>query len=142
MVLLTTAAVAETREERLAVAKEYTENTIADMNISHVIRTMWEPVMPAIGVTPTKEQAEQIQILYMDTFEQPMIDILYGQTEIMADLFTLKELEALRNFYATPLGASITQKLPKVMEQINPIIISMVQEAMPTVMPKMMEILQ
>lgn len=140
--LLSTASYADTREERLAVAQDYTENTIADMDMDNVIRTMWEPILPMMGITATNEQKAEIQALYMEVVEPRMIDILNGQAAIMADLFTLEELEALRDFYATPRGRSIMQKLPEVMKKVNPEIIAMVQETMPNVLPKVKEILE
>ena len=47
----------------------------------------------------------------------------------LAETFTAAELEKLIEFYATPEGKSIKQKMPKYQEKLQPILQSMVQDA-------------
>lgn len=49
-----------------------------------------------------------------------MIDFMKQQPDVMADIYTLEELEALRDFYATPVGRAVMMKLPRIMEAIQP----------------------
>lgn len=46
---LAPAALAETREDRLAVATEYNEAALADMDIEAVITTMWKPLVTQLA---------------------------------------------------------------------------------------------
>jgi hypothetical protein len=46
-----------------------------------------------------------------------------------AEIFTLKELRAMRDFYASEEGASINQKMPDFESRIQPVIEAMVQDA-------------
>lgn len=142
---LTSPTFAETREDRLAIANEYVANSMQDMDMEAMIRTMWEPLVDQItasGQEVSDEQRSQIGTLYMDTFSEPMRTLLEGQGEVMADLFTMAELEKLRDFYATPEGRAIMQKMPEVMQAIQPEIMTLVQSTLPTLMPKLMEIVQ
>ncbi|WP_185968550.1 DUF2059 domain-containing protein [Paracoccus sp. M683] len=142
MTLFTTGiAAAETREERLAVATEYNDAALADTDMDAMIRTMWEPLVAQFAPTATDDQKTQIHALYVETFEPRMTDLMKKQPEVMADIFTLDELQDLKDFYATPSGRAVMQKLPQVMQAIQPEIMVMVQETLPTIVPKVQEIL-
>lgn len=138
---LAPAALAETREDRLAVATEYNEAALADMDMEAVITTMWKPLVTQLAPDATDEQKEQIHALYMKTFEQRMIDFMKQQPDVMADIYTLEELEALRDFYATPVGRAVMMKLPRIMEAIQPQMAVIIQETLPTVIPQVQLIL-
>lgn len=58
----------------------------------------------------------------------------------MADMLTLDEIRALRDFYATDLGRAVMMKMPDIMAKQQPAIMAMVQVTMPVVMPKLQEI--
>ncbi len=138
-------AFAETREERLAIASEYVDSTLQDIDMEALIRTMWQPLVDQMTEQEKEvsdEQRAEIQALYMKTFEHRLKTIMKDQSIIMADLFTMAELEALRDFYATPEGRAIMQKLPKVMQQLQPEILEMVEQTLPDLMPKLTTILK
>ncbi len=142
---LTAPAFADTREERLAIANEYVANTFRDMDMEALIRTMWMPLVDQVtaqGQVVSDEQRTKIHALYMETFSDPMKSLMEGQGAVMADLFSLAELEKLRDFYATPEGRAIMQKMPEVMKAIQPEILLMIQQTLPDLMPKLTEIIQ
>lgn len=138
----TPAALAETREERLAVATEYNDAALADMDMDAMITTMWEPLVTQVAPQATDEQKDQIHALYVETFQPRMTEMMKQQPDIMADIYSLEELEALRDFYATPVGKSVIMKLPQVMQAIQPQLMAMVQETIPTIIPQVQQILE
>lgn len=137
-------ALAETREDRLAVAKDYYAQAAEDMDMERMIAQMYEPILPSIeqniGTPITADQKAQIHTIYMDTFSAPMADLMAKQVEVMADQFTLDELTALNVFYKTPEGRAVMKKMPDVLAALQPEIISMVQTKMQDVMVQLEDI--
>lgn len=130
-------------EARLAVAKEYVEISVQNLDLNGLIQTMWQPVVNQIklqGKQLSDEQIGKIDTLYQDTMTEPLKDIMRDQDVILVDLFTLEELVALRDFYASPAGASVMQKLPKVMAAQQPQIMMMVQTKVPYLMSEVKKI--
>jgi hypothetical protein len=58
----------------------------------------------------------------------------------MADILTLPEIEALRDFYASANGRAVMMKLPDILAAQQPQIMAMVQDTMPVIMPKLQAI--
>lgn len=138
------AAMADTREERVAMAEEYVTLALQGFDMAALIDTMWAPVIQqveAAGQTVTPEQQTEIQTLYMQTFEGPMTTLMREQAPIMADLMTLAEITALRDFYATPEGRSVMAKLPQLAQAQQPGVMKLVNDQLPTLMPKVLEII-
>ncbi len=137
-------ALAETREERIAVADEYVTMALADFNLAAVIDTMWAPIVQqaeAAGQPVTPQQREQIKALYADTFTAPMRALMQDQSAIMADVMTLAEITALRDFYATPEGRSVMAKLPQLTAAQQPGLMKLVNDKMKGLMPGVIAIL-
>lgn len=135
---------AETREERLAVATDYIEATLADMDMAAIIATMWGPVVQQVeasGATVTQAQRDALQALYMREFEEPMFGIMRAQPDVLADIMTLDELTALRDFYATDEGRSAMMKLPQLMAAQQPLVMSLVTDNLPNILPELQSIL-
>lgn len=144
LLCLPVAAFAETREERVAVAQEYVTLALQGFDMAALIATMWAPVIQqveAAGQTVTPEQQAEIQTLYMQTFEGPMTALMREQAPIMADIMTLAEITALRDFYATPEGRSVMAKLPKLTQAQQPGVAKLVNDQLPALMPKVLEII-
>lgn len=134
----------DTREARLAAALAYTQMAIADMDIAAVVRTMYAPVLDQVrasGRTLSQAQIDEIDALYQSTMAEPLLDILRGQDEIMADLFTLEEIQALAGFYASPVGRRVMTRLPQLIEAQQPLILAMVQERVPPLIPQLQAII-
>lgn len=135
----------DTRDARLEVAREYSARAMEDMDMGAMIQTMYQPIVDqarAAGQTVSEDQIERLDALYQEVFAPEMQRIMEGQPEIMADLFTLPELEALSEFYASDVGRSVMTKMPQVMQSVQPEIMTMVERTMPTVIPQVMQILQ
>lgn len=137
-------ALAETREERVAVAKEYVELALAGFDMNAVIETMYQPILSQVaagGQTLTDDQVQQIRQLYVDAFTEPMFSLMREQSEIMADMMTLAEITALRDFYATPEGKSVMAKLPQLTAAQQPGVMKLVNDNMEGLMPKVLAII-
>jgi hypothetical protein len=137
-------ALAETREERVAAAEEYVELALQGFDMSAIIETMYQPVLQQVaagGQTLSDAQVAQIRTLYLDTFTDPMTTLMRDQAQIMADLMTLGEITALRDFYATPEGRSVMAKLPQLTAAQQPGVMQLINENMGTLMPQVLAII-
>jgi hypothetical protein len=133
-------------DARLAVAQDYVAATMQDMDMPRLIEQMWRGAVPQFeriaGAPLSDQQKADLQALYMEIFEEPMRSIMRNQDKLMADLLTLDEITALRDFYATPEGRSVMSKLPDIMARQQPQILELVQGTLPQAMPRIMAILQ
>jgi hypothetical protein len=137
-------ALAETRDERVAVARDYVELALQGFDMGAVIDTMYQPILQQVtagGQTLTDDQVDRIRKLYADTFTQPMTDLMRDQAEIMADMMTLAEITALRDFYATPEGRSVMAKLPQLTAAQQPGVGKLIEEKMAPLMPQVLAII-
>ena len=138
-------AAQDTREARLEVAQKYVEASIADMDMDEVVRSMYRPLLDqlrASGMQIDAAKEAQVEALYLENMTEPMTMIMRAQDQVMADLFSLAEIEALYAFYQTPEGTAVMQKFPKLMEAQMPMIMETVQGKMAVMMPRLQEILQ
>ena len=137
-------ALAETREDRVAAAEEYVELALQGFDMSAIIETMYQPVLQQVaagGQTLSDAQVAQIRALYLDTFTDPMTTLMRDQAQIMADLMTLGEITALRDFYATPEGRSVMAKLPQLTAAQQPGVMQLINDNMGTLMPQVLAII-
>ena len=137
-------AFAETREERVAAAEEYVELALQGFDMTAVIETMYQPVLQQVaagGQTLTDDQVAQIRTLYLNTFTDPMTTLMRDQSQIMADLMTLAEITALRDFYATPEGRSVMAKLPQLTAAQQPGVMQLINDNMGALMPQVLAII-
>lgn len=134
---------AETRADRLTVAQNYIAETLKDMDMDRVIEQMWKPLIPQIeasGTKLTEDQLTRINTLYQGLFTDPMTTMMESQAELMADMMTLEEISALRDFYTTDVGRSVMSKLPDVIGAQQPMILEMVQSKQAEMMGGLQEI--
>jgi hypothetical protein len=142
--LLPIPALAETREERVAAAEDYVELALAGFDMAAVIETMYQPVLQQVasgGQVLSDAQLQAIRQLYLDTFTDPMLALMRDQSEIMADIMTLAEITALRDFYATPEGKSVMAKLPQLTAAQQPGVLALVNDNMAGLMPQVLAII-
>jgi hypothetical protein len=142
--MLALPALAETREERVAVAEEYVELALAGFDMAAVIETMYQPILQQVaagGQVLDDGQLQAIRQLYLDTFTEPMLTLMRDQSEIMADIMTLAEITALRDFYATPEGKSVMAKLPQLTAAQQPGVMALVNDNMTDLMPQVLAII-
>ena len=137
-------ALAETREDRVAAAAEYVELALDGFDMAAVIETMYQPILQQVaqgGQTLTEAQVGEIRQLYLDTFTDPMTALMRDQAQIMADIMTLGEITALRDFYATPEGRSVMAKLPQLTAAQQPGVMQLINDNMGTLMPQVLAII-
>lgn len=142
--LLPLPALAETREDRVAAAQEYVELALAGFDMAAVIETMYQPLLQQVaagGQTLSDDQVMQIRQLYLDTFTDPMLSLMREQSQIMADIMTLGEITALRDFYATPEGKSVMAKLPQLTAAQQPGVMQLVNDKMAGLMPQVLAVI-
>lgn len=137
-------ALAETRDERVAAAAEYVDLALDGFDMTAMIETMYQPILQQVaagGQDLTDAQVAQIRQLYLDTFTDPLTTLLRDQAGIMADMMTLAEITALRDFYATPEGRSVMAKLPQLTAAQQPGIIALINANMAALMPQVLGII-
>ncbi len=134
---------AETREERLVAAAEYVDLALADFDMGVVIASLYQPILDQVvagGATLTDGQLDQIRKLYLDAFAEPLPALMRDQAGIMADMMTLAEITALRDFYATPEGKSVMAKLPQLTAAQQPALNAFIGQTMQALMPQVLAI--
>lgn len=138
--VLTFPAHADTdREARLAVAHDYVVATMKTMDMQAFIRQLWQPMVEQMAATRqplSPEQIAQIEALFSSELTEPMTEVMLKQDAIMADLMTLEELTALRDFFLSEHGRSAMEKMPQLTRIQQPMISALLQEKMPVMMPK------
>ncbi len=137
-------AAADDRAERLELARAYVEASVADMDIEEWVRGMYRPLLQQIraqGQTVTPEQEAEIEALYLDRMREPFTRIMLSQDEIMADMLTLEEIKAIKDFYETDEGRKVMQKMPQIIESQMPAMMAMVEGEMEVIVPELMRIL-
>ena len=136
-------ALAENREERVAAASEYVDLALQGFDMPAMIETMYQPILSQVaagGATLTDEQVGKIRQLYLDTFTEPLTKLMHDQAGIMADMMTLAEITALRDFYATPEGRSVMAKLPQLTAAQQPGLMALINDKMTGLMPQVLAI--
>ncbi len=132
------------REARLTVAQAYVGAMLEDVDIDEMVRAMYRPVLDQVragGQDVSDAQEAEIEALYLAEMSGPMRDLIRSQDEIMADLMTLSELEALYDFYQTSAGRNVLLKLPRIVEAQMPATMQIIEDRMEVILPQMMEIL-
>ena len=138
------AAAQDTREARLALARDYVAQSMQDIDIAAVVRTMYGPILDQVaasGRSLRQDQIDQIDALYQSTMQEPLRQIMLQQDQAMADLFTLEEIQALLTFYTSPVGRAVMTKLPQLIEVQQPAIMALVQGTVPAMIPRLQAII-
>ncbi|MFB9151123.1 DUF2059 domain-containing protein [Roseovarius ramblicola] len=131
------------REARLSVARDYVEASMADMDIQDFIRQLWQPMVQQMAANRQElspAQIADIEVLFSDELTAPLTEVMHRQDEILADLLTLEELTALRDFYTSEHGGAVMRKMPQLARAQQPMISRVLQDAMPRMMPRIEEI--
>ncbi len=127
------------REARLAVARDYVQGTMKTMDMQEFIRQLWQPMVQQMAATRqplSPDQIAQIEALFSSELTEPITAVMLKQDVIMADLMTLEELTALRDFFLSEHGRSAMEKMPQLSRIQQPMISAVLQEKMPIMMPK------
>lgn len=137
-------AAQDTYAARLAAANSYVTQSIVDLDLEALVRAMYAPVLDQVranGVRLSQAQINEIDALYMQIMLEPLRQIMLQQDRVMADLFTLEEINALLAFYTSPVGRSVMTKMPQLMQAQQPAVMAMVQSSMATLLPRLQAIL-
>jgi hypothetical protein len=135
----------ETYDARLTIAKEYVEASMADVDMYSFIQQLWIPVIQQMknsGIQLSTDQISQIETLYLDTLTEPMLNVMRQQEVLMAELMTIEELTALRDFYNSEHGRAVMQKMPELSQLQQPMIAEMMRAVTPQMLPKIQAIIQ
>lgn len=135
----------EDRAARLAVAQDYVDATLADLDLDPLIRQIWQPMVAqrAANDQPlTASQIARIETLFDDRLRAPLTGVMRDQAEAMADLMTLAELTALRDFHRTEHGGAALRKMPQISQIQQPKITAMLRREMPGMVPEIQAIVQ
>ncbi len=127
----------------MAVAAEYVDLALEGFDMPAMIETMYQPILQQVeagGATLTEAQVAQIRQLYLDTFTEPLTTLMRDQAGIMADMMTLAEITALRDFYATPEGRSVMAKLPALTAAQQPGMMALINDKMTGLMPQVLAV--
>ena len=136
-------ALAETREERVTAAQIYIDMALADFDMEAMIGMLYQPILDQVtagGAVLTEDQLAKIKALYMGAFAEPLPALMRDQAGIMADMFTLAEINALNDFYATPEGKSVMAKLPQLTAAQQPALNQFIGTTMQDLMPQVLAI--
>ena len=136
-------AFAETRDERVAAAQQYVDLALNGFDMPSMIETMYQPILQQVAASGTSlsdEQVAKVRQLYLETFTEPLTSLMHDQSQIMADMFTLAEITALRDFYATPEGKSVMAKLPQLTAAQQPGMMALINDKMTGLMPQVLAI--
>jgi len=131
------------REARLDVARDYVEASMADVDMQEFIRQLWQPMVQQMAANRQQlspAQIADIERLFSEELTGPLTEVMHRQDEILADLLTLEELTALRDFYASEHGGAVMRKMPQLAQVQQPMISAVLQKAMPEMMPRIEEI--
>lgn len=138
------AAADDARDTRVAAAQRYIAVSMEGMDIAAMVRSMYQPIIDQLtqgGQHLSEAQVAELDALYQANMQEPLRQIMHDQDEVMADLFTLEEIEALTDFYASPVGHSVMMKLPEMLALQQPQIMAMVQGTIPRMMPEIQRII-
>ena len=141
--LLPLPALCETRDERVAAAEQYVDLALDGFDMPSMIETMYQPILQQVaagGAVLSEGQIAKVRQLYLDTFTEPLTKLMQDQAGIMADMMTLGEITALRDFYATPEGKSVMAKLPQLTAAQQPGMMALINDKMTGLMPQVLAI--
>lgn len=127
------------QDARVAVAKDYVQATMTDTDVQDFITQLWKPMIEQMAANRqpmTPEQIEEIGQLFSSELTEPLTNVMLQQDEVMADIMTLDELTALRDFYTSEHGGAVMRKMPQLAQIQQPMISAVLQKAMPEMMPK------
>ena len=76
------------REARLAVARDYVEASMADMNIQEFIRQIWQPMVQQMAANRqalSPAQVADIEALFSEELTAPLTEVMRRQDENLAE---------------------------------------------------------
>ena len=108
---------------RQAVAKEYLDLSNQTMDFDALAAQVAPSVLQPISQRqPALYSSKRVRLteIVEESFAESMREAMLGLDTDMAKAFTLAELTALRDFYASPVGMSVMTKMPAFMAESMP----------------------
>jgi len=137
LLALNTAAFAQNPTPKLQLAREVIAATQADKMFDGMalqIKQMASQMAPNSGLTPEQQQKnEALQAKITDLTMSFGKEILSKMDQIYADVYSEAELNAMKSFFTSPEGKSMTAKQPAVMAHIMPLVIEFQQSLEPKI---------
>lgn len=105
-------------EKKLLLAKQYSSTV-----------PLAEEVEKSIDELSVQVPVDKRELLKSTMKRNIKIDQLQSVSEMaLADVFTLKELEALVAFYSTDEGRAIKKKMPEYQSRLEPVLLQMIRD--------------
>ena len=111
------------RDEREAVAAEYREAFLAAADLDAMVVPMAQPLLNEIArVQPDvwEEKGDAITEIVTAYMRRNVEQSMEGMDAKMAEVFSMEELVALRDFYASDVGQAVMSKMPAFMAEVMP----------------------
>jgi hypothetical protein len=110
----------------LALAHQYMLVTHVEETNQKMIASIFAGMRGPAGSSDARTNAAMEGVEAMIT---PMVEKLEGQMEpIIAETFTEQELQAMVDFYGSPIGQSVLQKIPLMTGKLSAVSMGMMQE--------------
>jgi hypothetical protein len=105
--------------EALAAAKDVVATIHMDEQLSAILPAMVKNLKPSIvqGRPEVDRQYDAVAPLIVDGFKARMSELIDAAAIVYARNFSTEDLQALNEFYKTPLGQRLLQKLPIVTQE-------------------------
>lgn len=113
-------------DARLGLAREYIGYSLETMDVDAMVGQMSEPILQGIqSRQPSLWAAKGVALteIVKGAMGTSLRAALLGTDDAMAANFTLEELTALRDFYASPAGRSVMGKMGGFMGEVMPRVI-------------------
>jgi len=109
-------ATAESRQEAAALTEMIGVNRQSQQLVAVMRAQMIQMVIRTSGKSP-EESTKIVDEVLMPEFTSQETDLTNAIIEVWATNFSVEDLKALREFYATPLGQRLISTLPSVTQQ-------------------------
>ncbi|MGB0498545.1 MAG: DUF2059 domain-containing protein [Rubricella sp.] len=121
------------RAERIAVAQDYIALSMEEMTPEAMAEASAGPVIEQLRLTNpsmTDAQEARIRTIFGEELAEISRAAMQEMAAPMADIFTLEELVALRDFYADETGRAVMRKMPDFFAAMQPMVLEGMQAEM------------
>ncbi len=127
---------AEEMAQKRQAANRYFEAIDMEKTFRDVMTEVAKSPMPGVG-SDFNDYFQRYQKLLMENLD--IKGLFKAHESVIVEIFSLEELEAVADFYSSPIGKSIGQKLPAYTAASMPATQKFIQEAVAKTMPTLIE---
>jgi hypothetical protein len=127
-------------EARQAAAEQIVGITTTDTIMQAMNEAVWPPVRDTIvqqNPDVTAEQLAAMEGVMADVSGEIVAEMSVDLVDFYAAEFSLDELNALVDFYTSPVGRKYQAKLPELMAKVTPTILQKTQEMGPRLLEEL-----